>query len=218
VATLGDIRNEIKNDYVGNFLHYTDASINKNINRTREEIAELIRISNLLQSTNITTSNGVATYSIPRATKVYYVYNKDTNKLIELWIPDIVLNQKLLNNIPNKGEPHGFQIRGNSITFYPTPDKTYNIEVLLYLYPTALVLDSDHDYISDYLEEAVIKGTVYRLFSAIGSFDLAQAYYQEYINQLDIKENIEREKFQQQLLSYKKKFPEIDVREIIIGE
>lgn len=206
--TLLNIRDEVKK-YTADFVQSNNSNIDKQINYTRKQISRYARISDLLFTDIITTSNGVQSYSIPtRFKEEYYVLNTTTNKIIELWVSDIYLEEKIFNNLPSQGSPIGYQVRGSKFYFFPIPDGAYTIEVLSYHYPIVLANDNDTDYLNDEYDECIVKGTVYRLFSQVGSADLALQYYQEYQLLLDEVAIAEKDKWQQKLLMYKKRFPE----------
>ncbi len=207
-VTLADLRNEILL-YTADFINATTDNLNKQIKFTRNHMARNVDISFLLFTDVINTTNGVSSYSLPTLFRdEYYVYNTTLNKIIELWLPDVVLDEKVIYGLPSSGEPRGYQIRNNKIIFYPTPDNDYTIEILSYHLPTVLTNDIDTDALNDNYEECIVKGATYRLFSQVGSFDLATIYYNEYKELLLEVSNQEKNRWQQKLLAYKRRLAE----------
>jgi len=168
-ATLSSLRDQVRKraDVENSTARFPDAELNTYINQSWTELYDLIIESggeSYLNSTQISTSNGTDTYSLPADFYKVRGVDVDVGGPGPLPMRQFSFEERnfyLYNSGWQYGRPVRYRLYGANIKFIPKPSGVYTVTVWYYPTPTSMVSDSDTiDGVSGWEEYVVIDAAV----------------------------------------------------------
>ena len=145
----------------------SDDDLNVEINKVYEDIAKSHRFEKLDYDVNILTIEGKAKYTIPdnviRVSEPFYIKGDIAITYLKVYTNNLIF--PVSHPDDTKGTPRAVLIDKRQFTFYPVPDKEYEIWFTGNCLPDKLTEDTDEP-ISGW-EDCIIAGTTAKLMLGI---------------------------------------------------
>ncbi len=140
-------RSDISDDQIKEFISLAEASFNR-VLRTRNQIKR--------------STSDVSTQFVTLPTDLLELYNIQLNSdpIVRLEQVSLSALDTLKSQSTTTGKPRYFAITGSDLEFYPSPDTTYEIEVIYFSTITPLATDAETNFLITNHNDIYLFGTL----------------------------------------------------------